>query len=362
MSEDNLSLTIGSRKISGWKTIRVTRGVERCPNDFDLTLTEHYPTGDAQNVVVKPGDACQVKIGGDLIITGYVNRYHPSITKTSHTIMVSGRGKCQDLVDCSAEWPGGQISGASALEIATKLAEKPYGIKVTSDRSEIPLKPIPQVNLILTESAWEIIERVCRYRGLLAYELPDGNLFLTIVGTKAMASGFSEGQNVQAASINYADDHLYSEYHAYRQAVYTLRDIPGTSGNEISVVKDSEVKRNRKMSIIAEYVGGELGDNLAIRRAEWEKSRRRGRASRLVVTTDGWRDSAGKLWTPNMLVPLSLPSMKLPTKSDVKWIISEVTYRLDGNGTTATLILMPPDAFQVQPNVILPIFPDVPFG
>jgi hypothetical protein len=43
-----------------------------------------------------------------------------------HTITISGRSKCADLVDYAAEWNGGQIKGFSAFEIATTLA-MPYG-------------------------------------------------------------------------------------------------------------------------------------------------------------------------------------------------------------------------------------------
>ena len=92
-------------------------------------MTERFP-GEADGVVVKPGDPCTVKIGDDLVITGYIDRYHPSITPTGHTVTITGRGKCQDLVDCAAEWPNCQIIAASAFEIAPKLAA-PYGITVT---------------------------------------------------------------------------------------------------------------------------------------------------------------------------------------------------------------------------------------
>src|SRR5690348_15310158 len=127
---DDLSLKVAGRIISGWAEIRVTCGVERCPNDFDIALTERFP-GEADALVVQPGDACEVRIDGDVVVTGYVDRFMPSIAASRHTIRVTGRGKCEDLVDCSAEWPNSQISGSSALAIAEKLA-KPYGISVSA--------------------------------------------------------------------------------------------------------------------------------------------------------------------------------------------------------------------------------------
>ena len=49
-------------------------------------MTERFP-GEADGVVVKPGDPCTVKIGDDLVITGYIDRYHPSITPTGHAVI-----------------------------------------------------------------------------------------------------------------------------------------------------------------------------------------------------------------------------------------------------------------------------------
>ena len=52
----------------------------------------------------------------------YVDRLVPSFNAGQHALRVMGRSKCADLVDCDAEWPGGQITGSSVLEIARKLA------------------------------------------------------------------------------------------------------------------------------------------------------------------------------------------------------------------------------------------------
>ena len=352
MSDGDLILTIGDRAISGWESIRVTRGIERCPSDFDLSLTERFP-GELDALIVQPGDACTIEIGGDLVVTGYVDRFNPCITANSHSISVIGRGKCQDLVDCAAEWPNGQISGSSALQIAQCLAEY-HGITVSA--AQVDVGPvIPQLNLIHGETAFEIIERICRFRALLAYELPDGSLFLTRVGTESAASGFVEGQNVQSASIEYSIDQRFYRYEAMLVSVDVFGDS-GDGGNLIRTAHDLQVRQNRVMKIIAEY--GDSGGDVCKLRAEWEKERRIGRSKALKLTTDSWRDSAGKLWEPNTLVPISLPSLKLP---QANWIIGEVTYCLNENGTTSDLVIMPSDAFQIQPQLLNPGYGDVPF-
>ena len=371
MVSNTVTLTIGNQKITGWKNIRVTRGIERCPNDFDIAMTEYFPAGDIQNVTVKPGDECQLKIGDDVVVTGYIDRYLPRITPTSHTIRVMGRGKCQDLVDCSAEWPGGQITGATALEIAKNIANV-YGIQVIesprSQEAKYDQLPIPTVNLILTETAWEVIERTCRFRGLLAYEQADGTLYLSRVGDASMGNGFSVGDNVQSAVAEHSMDQRYSDYRAKTVSTEAYNDlIPGFDGskqagvpelirkpnpNDVWLEKDPNVPRHRLMNIIAET--GDPGLGVVKMRAMWEAVRRIGRSTKVYLTTDTWRDKDGKLWEPNTYVPLNLPPLKVVTEGK-GWIIGEVTYKMDDRvGTTAELLLMPPNAFIPEPILLQP--------
>jgi prophage tail gpP-like protein len=337
-----LSLTVNNKRISGWTDVRITRGIERIPGDFDIGMTELYP-GELDEVVVTPGDSCVVMVGGDTVITGYVDRYVPSFDKNSHQVRVSGRGKCQDLVDCSAEWSNAQISGASAAVVAAKLAA-PYGIGVTC--VETGLRIIPQFNLMLGETPFEIIDRISRYSSLLSYEETDGSLILSRAGTLQHASGLEEGQNVEAASVAYSADQRYQTYRAFLQAVNTFQE-GGDGGNLIATTTDSGVLRNRKKFIIAEAVAGFM--DVATQRAAWEMNRRNGRSVVVNVTVDSWRDGDGMLWAPNMLVPVYLPSLKLDRKL---WLISEVTFRIGEAGTNAELVIMNPDAFVVEPTAL----------
>lgn len=342
---DDVTIIVNGQTLGGWTNVRIARGVERCPSDFQLGMTEVYP-GQADAMQIKPGDACQVKIGHTKVITGYIDRVMPAIQGRQHSIRVMGRGKCADLVDCSAEWPGGQISGSSVLEIASKLA-KPYGITVSGATSD----PIPTFNLMRGETPWEIVERLCRFRQLLAYETTDGNLTLSQVGTTRAASGFKEGYNVEQATATWGMDQRFSDYLCYLQSVETLDDL-GTGGDLIATYNDKGVPRHRMLMMVAESSGGGLGLNVARDRVQWEASRRFGRSAEVRLITDNWRDSAGDLYAPNTLVPLDLPTLKISGKL---WAVSEVTYVKDENGTHCELLIMPPQAFQPQPTLLQPV-------
>lgn len=345
---DELTLLIGQHKIAGWQSVRVTRGIERCPSDFDISLTERFP-GQAAAVVVQPGDACQVFIGADLVITGYVDKFIASIASGQHQLRVTGRGKAQDLVDCSAEWPGGQVPNSTALEIARKLAAV-YGITVNG----LSGKLIKQFNIMFGETAFDIIERICRYSQLLVYDEPDGNIVLTQVGTTRAASGFVEGINVEQAQAVFAMDQRFSEYDTSVMSMALLNDL-GVANYIQFKAYDPAVPRHRLRYLIVES-GDEAGFPVSKARGEWEAARRAGRGNHLTVTTDGWRDSSGILWTPNTLAPLQIPSCKIVKQ---EWIIADVTYQMDDNGRHATLTVMPPAAFSPQPIVLYPQYRDI---
>lgn len=346
---DDLTLVVAGRRLSGWTSVRVTVGMERIPSDFELAMTERYPGVD--QVVMPLNAQADVLLGSDRVVSGYVERYRPSFGPGQHSVMASGRGRCADLLDCAAEWPGGQISSSTALAIAQKLCE-PYGITVRNAGASGPL--IPQLVLNLGETAFELIERVCRFAALLVYEDSDGQLVLSSIGTERAASGFKEGVNVERASFEMSADQQYSEYQVVRMAMDVLQDA-GDAGNLVATVTNPNINRHRRRVIVAE--GGDAGAEVAQQRAAWECNRRFGRSAVLRLTTDSWRDSAGQLYRPNTLVDFDLPTLKVKRSS---WLISEVTYRRDERGTACDLVIMHPSAFLPQPVLLQPAAADIP--
>ena len=293
-------VVVNGVELSGWTSVRITRGMERCPSDFEVTATEVYP--DASDaIVMRPGDPCFIKIGKDRVVTGYVNRYIGAITPEAHNITIVGRGMCQDLVDCAATWAGMQIVAASVLQVAQRLAQ-PFGITVSGASGPSVGQGgstlIPYLVINLGETAWEVIERLCRIVGLLPFEQPDGSLLLTSNpgdmvqlmaagnsgGLKVAASGLTEGVNVIEATLTLSDDQRYRTYQAYRFAFDPLQDL-GSGGNLIATATDPSSREGRIKIIIAE-MGHSMGVQNAEARAQWEAARRWGRGRQIRVKTD----------------------------------------------------------------------------
>ncbi|GBR00551.1 phage baseplate assembly protein [Acetobacter oeni] len=348
---NSLYLEIGGKVFSGWQEVRVTRGVERMPSDFDILLTEKYP-GQASQIDVMPGQSCVVRLGDTRVITGYIDRYIPSISKGQHNVQISGRGKCQDIVDCSAIVTGmalGGYDGDNAETLIFGLVSK-FGVTVQNyitDDTARANTTVPQFNVNLGETPWEIIDRISRWGQFLCYEDTFGNLVLSQVGSDSMESGFVEGINVEGASRTLAYDQRFSVYYAFIQATDQLSQQLQADIMSAVPVTDPDITRYRPKAIISEQTLN--GQDIATMRLNWELARRVGRSQAVTLTCDTWRDNFGNLWEPNKLACVYLPSLKL---DKALWVIGEVTYRRDDTGTHADLLLMPKEAYEPEPNVL----------
>jgi prophage tail gpP-like protein len=374
--------TSKSSRITGWESFRLTRSIERCPSDVEMTMTERRK-GEFKDAALFPGQPVEVWIGQDRILTGYIDQYLASVDPYHHRIRVTARGKCQDLVDCAPEWPSGQISNSNALQIAEKLAA-PYGIKVrlnngrfrqsspipnaakTGDTGYVyeeapPLVIIPQSNLILTSTPFAEIEERCRWARLIPFEDVDGNLVLSWVGGNLQMTPLVMGVNIERLNMAFSAHDKFSEYHVVRLSIDLFSDI-GAGENTTAVFADTTVNRHRIKRFMADgvyqqdFVGAEA-------RCVWERNRHFGRSMQLTVTTDSWRDASGNLWEINELVRVSAPDASLSefVPEDRRWLITAVTFRLDESGTHADLVLMPPEGFEPY-LAALPGLADMPDG
>ncbi|MDE1715752.1 hypothetical protein PWG14_25120 [Chromobacterium amazonense] len=353
---DDLTLITNGRRVSGWTSINIVRGIERFPSGFQIGMTERFP-GEFGRLLLYPGDPVQVLLGDDVVVTGYVDDFSPTLNATTHSVAVSGRGKCQDLVDCSHFFNGCQMSNVTPLSMAIQLAT-PYGIDVVSDVGAGESVLVWQ--LPWGETPYNILEPVARNSQMLIYENPDGSLRLSQAMRPAAGQRYpvvAEGVNIESITMRWSMSQRFSQYIGRSLPMDMMSDA-GTGLDVVAVVSDPAVQRLRVRSIIAET--GDTSDYQITRaRVNWEAARRAGRSMQATVTVDHWRDDAGNLWQPNTLVTLTAPTVHVPS---VNWLISDVTYRRDETGTHADLVLMPPEAFVVQPVNLFPTMRDVVAG
>jgi prophage tail gpP-like protein len=292
----DVTLTVNGSTISGWKSVRITRRMERIPAEFDISMTERFP--NTITVVVMEGDPCTVKIGADVVITAYVDRVAETVSATAHTLSISGRSKCEDHVDCAAQFDSFRFTNVSTADIAAQFAQ-PLGIGV---KALSPGIVHPQVCLNVSESLHAVIDRLCKLAQLLCYEDADGDLVIGPLSTDEAAGGFALGVNVEQATYTRYLSQRFSEYRVYLTGTGIFTDAGQQPLSEYSVTDDT-MPRFRPTAFIAQ--NGDAGADVSNAHALWECNRRIGRGNLFPITTSSWRDSDDPLYVPNTPASLS---------------------------------------------------------
>lgn len=363
VSPNQLYLSVNNAQVFGWQQISVARGIERCPSTFELLLTERNPQ-NAKIVDIVPGMPCQINIGSDILLVGYVVTAVREISADKHVVHVNGASKCVDLVDAdgifSAE-PGTPATAKNflnVLEMATDIC-LPFGITVTSKATSYITVPLYYINR--GETAYQIIETFSRYSGLLVYDGTDGNLILSPVGTDTHTGVISQSPNTQDAASELTVQERFTEYDVFYSTSDTYNNplqanqLHGSATDPNWPVRADGKPRYRPKFIVSDqsFYGTDAANFLA----NYYANRLAGRSQKVAITVSGWRDKAGLLWEPNRLVALDLPILKL---TNVFWILSSVNFTLsEEGGQMSQLEFMPPSAFEVNTVPSWVIAPDV---
>jgi prophage tail gpP-like protein len=349
-SEDLLTIKTAEKVMGGWLDASVTRGVERLPSGFSCALTELYP-GQAAKVVVAPFSKCEVYLGADKILTGFIDLFEPSYDADVHQVIIQGRSKTEDLVDCSidvdaitAGFSTWELRAATIGDAARRVCA-PYDIEVVLPDDDPKLDKRPFI-LAPGMTCFQLIEEMARTVEMLVWDDADGRLVISRVGTKRAGSPLVEGVNIAAASARLSGDQRYSTIMVVAQAPLDEGGGPHIGFKKTAI--DKAVPRKRLLMLISDMPGPD--GKWAQQRADWENARRFGRSYEVRIEVIGWRDGDGKLWTPNTLVNVKSANLK----SDADMIVVEATWRASAGGNTTVLTLMPPQGLQPAPFHFIP--------
>lgn len=337
--QNTVTLTVDGLDYSGWKSVEINAGLEDQARSFSLSITWKWPGPDVA-IPIRPGQKCRVSIGDELVLTGWVFASPIDYDHQQITTAISGRSLTADLVDCAAVNKPGQWNNQSVLTIVKALAA-PYGIKV---RSEIPEgAKLSDHTIEPGETAFESIDRLLTLFRVFSTDDARGMAVLASVGSEGRAFDVLEvGKNILIGSAPMDFSGVFSEYQVLGQKSGTDDEF-GADAAEVSAnVTDDRTARKRVM-IIQE--SGQVTQELAQARANWERGTRMGKALTVTYDVQGWRQSNGALWKHNLLVRVVDPIVGF----DREMLIARVTYSLSERGMITKMELGPPDAFLPEP-------------
>ena len=331
----DIELYIDGTAFYGWQEVEVVRAVDALAGRFTLRLTSMEPNP------VPRGAKCELRLEGNLIISGYLYNVQVDVTAKAHRLSVIGRDATGDLVDSDALVESQELHDVTLRELV-EIVVQPFGISTIFEAD--PPEKFKKFSF-QQESAFEAIERACRLRGVFPSSDENGNLIIRTYGSTRAETALVMGDNVLMATATYDDTDRFSEYRVYGQQ-------PGTDGVDeeqaagpAGVAKDLGVTRYRPKIIIAE---GAVDAGLAQQRAEWEATVRAAKAVTISVTVQDWTHESGNLWRENTVVKTILPEHGV--NGDM--LVREVTYSADTTtGVKTKLELVRPDAFKKQPDL-----------
>ncbi|MBP2840434.1 phage baseplate assembly protein [Pseudomonas sp. PNP] len=338
---NTVTLSAGGHDYAGWKDVNISAGLERQARDFTVSITWKWPNGGDVPVRIRQGEEVEVRIGEDLLLTGYVFSTPIRYDGTSITLSISGRSKTADLVDCAAINSPGQWRGQSVQKIVEALAGE-YGIKVVNEAT-VTLG-LDDHTIEPGETAFESIDRLLTLSRLFSTDDGRGRLVIATPGTAGRAVDALElGKNILTGDAALDFSNVFSEYITRGQRSGTDTSF-GVAASEVEArLADDRVSR-RRVKVI--HQSGQMTTKMARDRVQWERANALSKAMAINYTVQGWRQSSGELWRHNMIVRVIDPLIGL----DRDMLISEITYELGEPGTFTRMTVAPPDGFLPEPN------------
>jgi prophage tail gpP-like protein len=416
---NRLTVEIGGEVFTTFKSVEISSDLDTFGSDFNIDINVPIEKQDTilSRVVSlfeddKPafntqGSLIKIKVDGEAILTGFIEKQEVTYSKNSANLNISGRDKLSDFSDSRVsnktfKTPVGFIeilekllvdtgyeiisSGKSLLSVGLKLVglgtDLAYNqVKVINEygdngQSIEKFKTNESIGFGADESAYNLIQRLADKRRLVVGTDGDGNIVIrsigqdsssTILVNDTSANKPNLKNNILNASIVRDDSKRYYEYKIFSHSSsisptsstselgISQSDVSGRdslNGNKTQysgVFYDTEIRKTRKF---LDNVSN-LTNSLCKKRAEWECNIRRARAFQYKCSVYGWRqnieelDSLGfignPLWKINQIVIVRDSRAGL---LDEKLLIKSIRYTqdLDG-GTRSEMVLVDPKSY-----------------
>ena len=337
-----VSLLIGGKVHNSWTRYEVDSNLLEPAAGWGVSLA--LPEGQLPPIV-SAGERVEVRVGRDVIMTGFVDDVDDDIGARSTYLAISGRDGASVLLDCSAPI---FVAKEMTLDQIVRSVVNPLGVsKVRVDARGRGVAE--KINIEPGETAWSALEKAAQANGLWPWFAPDGTL---VVGgpdydappvASLVIRRDGKGNNIIRQRRRTSITRRYSEVTVLAQSHGTYA-ADGQNAMRV-VVRDDQVKLYRPLIVTASDASG---IPLAQRA---KKILADGRLDALTYEIDvrGHRTSDGQLWTPGQRIHL------IDERHDFDGILFLMARRMrGGRGTPSTTSLMLKEDKVWIPEVVKP--------
>lgn len=333
---NKVTLVVNGSEYSWWKSVSVVAELTNITRQFNVSFTQDL-SGDVQRPfeqIPKAGDAVTLKIGGDVFCTGYITGSNSRYSANQVSLSVSGSSKTVDLIECTLPIDSPHKYANIPLREVVASLTKTYGIGVVDEAGAVQKV---SYDVTPTKKLKSCIEELVKEHSVILTDDESGNLVITVPGKRGMAKdALRLGENILRGDRSVKSGGVYSKITVVGQSANAGSNLSVTANQSRA---SAEVTGVRHRELVIQQTG-DVRLGAMQKRAALLRNYAVGSAETYLYTVQGWRQSTGELWKPNMLVRIVDPYFAL----DANLLIDQVTYSKGENGTTAELRCISPDA------------------
>lgn len=323
----------------GWKSFSISKTLDKAQHSFTMSTTDRQQEGlDRWNV--NGGSSVQIYFNDDLVFDGFVQKYNPSITASSHEISISGESKAIDAVQSSHT---GEMfwKNKSADDIVKEVIE-PFGLEVEIDES---LGEIGEegFRVAANDTPFSIVKRLAERNGRVVFTDRNGKFRVSSLKEAEVATTLTRGDWVEISaehdvSKSFSEIIVKGQRNSY---VGTFEDNQRT----IFPTTNSSQKRFRPKIVLSTGT-----DDQQKRFSQYVHRRLSGDSVSATVKVKSAYNKEGVLWGVGDRVWLDEPLIDI----DQEMVVSELTFDLNDQGFSTTLKLKVPETYTIDPAAARP--------
>ena len=327
-----------------WRHIRIKKSLDNICHTLELEIpaSERAKVHKHDKIEVRYENSFVRDSGGKrLVTTVLIDEITTSADVTKHNVLVIGRSPARDIIDST--WSGLLIN-MTLYEVTKNIADK-FGITCTN----IPTNRGDLTKNIYAfswenESPWmklitEADSQKVNDMGFILTSNEAGDLYIWQAEDTVRDEGFhlTEGRNIK--TIEWKENGA-EQFHEYI-----------VSGGFIEPARVIDNSCNNQRVLTINLTNPIIDSDKLQRRAETEMRRRS--EDRVTVTVAGWGLTDMQIknlgatirkeifWVPNLLIPVSMPSLG----KDTKLLIAEVEMEASVETMSSTITLVKREAY-----------------
>lgn len=206
------TLIVGGLLFEDWETVWIQWNWNDPHARFRFTCAEREPYPESALILqFKPGDYCQIFLGGILVIAGVIITRQVAYDDKSHGVVLEGVSLSWYAQRSGIDHKTHDFSNKSFTQIAAEiLAPTGVGYQTVGKIDETPFKSgaTPGTG----ETIFQFLERLARDRKIIVSSTPTGDMLFIGEHNWPLVGDLIEGINIKKMQCVITLDSAYSEY------------------------------------------------------------------------------------------------------------------------------------------------------